>query len=219
MKWLDECPTSRQARQPGRQADRGSSLPSTGGVCVDRGRGWYWTTANKAAEPASRKQGDSAAAACLPGCSCIWLISENEEKSCRNAKTKWAAASPETEIAQCQSYVCVSVCVWVCECKPVICIGLLSEKHLPLLYFPLLLGFTSHASKFNLGWAYETSRWIWCKQSMHICLYLCVCVCGCKTAELVDKSMNQQWKSFSILQSLLILCISANFVWFWNEYM
>lgn len=114
MKWLDECPTSRQARQAGRQSQL---PPSTGGVCVDRGRGWYWTTANKAAEPASRKQRDSAAAACLPAWLLLHLIdfrkwrkivSKRQDKVSSGQSRNWNCTMPALRMC-----LCVCVCVWV----------------------------------------------------------------------------------------------------------
>lgn len=211
MKWLDECPTSRQAgkagsqarRQPGRRQSgrrRWRQLPSC--FCVDRpGACTYCGGVADTGQQQIKQQSlmpennESATAAAAVAAACIWLISENEEKSCRNAKTKWAAASAETEIAQWQPSWCVCVCVsqWyvlVCWVKST------------------YLSFISHSFMGSMCML-QNSIWlaVWnlkmnMLQAIHVCMFLYVCVCMCVfvwTAEFEDKAKNQQWKSYCML--------------------
>lgn len=203
MKWLDECPTSRQAGKAGSQARRQSGrrrwrqLPSC--FCVDRPSactycGGVADTGQQQIKQQSLmpKNNESATAA-----ACIWLISENEEKSCRNAKTKWAAASAETEIAQWQPSWCVCVCVCVSQWYVLVC-----------WVKSTYLSFISHSFMGSMCML-QNSIWlaVWnlkmnMLQAIHVCMCVYVCVCICVfvwTAEFEDKAKNQQWKSYCML--------------------
>lgn len=191
MKWLDECPTSKQegkAGRQGRQADRGSS-PSTGASVLTgqaparSGRGWYWSTANKTEEPASRKQRDSATAAACLLLHLIdfrkWrkIVSKRQDKVSSGQSRNWNCTMPAPW--------CVCMCVFGCE--PVICIGFWVKS----TYLSFIIGFNVDASKFNLGRAYEALRWIWCKQSMHVFVCLCVYVWVCMQNSWIRKQKDE----------------------------